>query len=78
MHILKSLHEGTKGAVRRNRRASSEYDMTTGVRQGNVLAPVLFILFFGAVNAAALSEQPGSGIRMLYDLDGPLVGNRKK
>ena len=33
--------------------------MTTGVRQGDVLAPVLFNLFFDAIIAATLSAHPG-------------------
>ena len=78
VRILKSLHERTKGAVRAYGKVSSEFDVTTGVRQGDVLAPVLFNLFLDAVIAATLSKHHGSGIRMLYDLDGPLVGNRKK
>ena len=66
MRILKSLHERTIGAVRAYGKVSSEFDVTTGVRQGDVLAPVLFNLFLGAVIAATLSKHPGSGIRMLY------------
>ena len=78
VRILKSLHERTRGAVRAYGKVSSEFDVTTGVRQGDVLAPVLFNLFLDAVIAATISKHPRSGIRMLYDLDGPLVGNRKK
>ena len=43
-----------------------------------MLAPALFNLFFDAVIAATLLAHPGAGVRTLYDLDGPLVGNRKK
>ena len=78
MHILKSLHQGTKAAVRTYGRVSSEFDVTTGVRQEDVLAPVLFNLFFDTVITTTLSAYSGFGIRMLFDLDGPLVGSRKK
>ena len=78
VRILKSLYQSTKGAVRAYGRVSSEFDVTTGVRQGDVLAPVLFNLFFDAVIVATVSACPGSGVRMLFDLDGPLVGSRKK
>ena len=43
-----------------------------------LLAPVLFNLFFDTVIAAAGLAHPSSSVRMLFNLDGPLVGGRKK
>ena len=43
--ILRALHKDTKGAVRAHSKVSEEFDITIGVRQGNVLAPVLFNIF---------------------------------
>ena len=43
------------------------FDVTTGVRQGDMLAPVLFNLFFNSIIAAAL-----------LGCFGPLVDSRKK
>ena len=52
--ILRALHQGAKGAVGAYGKVSKEFDITTDVRQGDVLAPDLFNLFFDAVIAATL------------------------
>ena len=75
--ILKAFHHGTKGAVRAHGKVSGEFDITTGVRQGGVLAPGLFNLFFDAVIAATLSSHLHAGMKMLYNLEDPLVGSRR-
>ena len=49
---------------------SEEFDISNGVRQGDVLAPVLFNLFFDTITAATLSQHPGSGVRMLFNFGG--------
>ena len=53
--ILRALHQGTNGAVRAHGKASDEFDVSTGVRQGCVLAPGLFNVFIDAVLAATMS-----------------------
>ena len=78
MASLRALHDSTMRAVRAYGKMSAEFDITTGVRHGDVLAPVLFNLFFDAVIAATLSEHPGAGMRMLYNPEGPLVWSRRK
>ena len=78
VRILHALHHGTSGAVRVYVMVSGEFDITTSVRQGDVLAPTLFNLFFDSVIAATLSQHPHSGVRMLYNLGDELVGSRKK
>ena len=39
---------------------------------------MLFNLFFDKIIAATLLAHPSFGVRMLFNLDGPLVGSRKK
>ena len=57
---------------------SREFDITTEVRQGNVLAPVMFNLFFDAVIAATMSTHSSTNVRMLCSQEGALVGGRRK
>ena len=54
VRTLRMLHHGTREAVRAYGRVSEEFDIITGVRQGDVLAPRLFNLFFDAIIATAL------------------------
>jgi len=78
IRILQALHHDTKGAVRAYGRLSEEFPISTGVRQGDVLAPVLFNLFFDAIVAATLKHHPEAGLKVLYNIGDPLVGSRKK
>ena len=77
IRILKALHLGTRGAVRAYGRVSEEFGITTGVRQGDVLATTLFNLFFESVIASTLAQYPHCGVRMLYHIGDELVGSRK-
>ena len=55
-----------------------EFTISTGVRQGDVLSPVLFNLFFDAIIAATLACHPDVGFSVLYNIEDPLVGSRRK
>ena len=57
---------------------SNSPDITTGVMQGNELAPVLFNLILDTVIAVTMSSHPRGGRKMLYNLENPLVGGRRK
>ena len=57
---------------------SDGLDITTGVRQGDVLSPVLFNLYFNVVIAASMSTHPNAGVKMLYSMEGALVRRRRK
>ena len=57
---------------------SVKFDITTGVRQGDVLAPFLLSLLFYAVICATMSTHPSASVRILYSVEGPLVGSRRK
>ena len=77
--IIKALHENTSAAVRSYGKTSEQFPVSVGVKQGCVLAPTLFNLFFDAVIRLAISDyHPGVGLNISYLLDADLVGNRKK
>ena len=76
--ILKVLHRETQGAVRAYGKVSDMFSINNGVRQGDVLAPTLFNLFFDAVICMSLEKHPEHGITVLYHPEAELVGNRKQ
>lgn len=46
--IIRQLHDGMFGQVCANGKMSEKFPITTGVKQGCVIAPILFVLFFAA------------------------------
>jgi len=46
VNITRSFHEGMRAAVIENGEMSSDFDVTNGTKQGCVLAPLLFTIFF--------------------------------
>ena len=79
LSIMRALHEDSTAAVRAYEKLSDKFSVTSGIRQGCVLAPTLFYFYFDVAIRMALGEhcQQGSGIRVVYLLDADLVGNRK-
>ena len=75
--IIKALHDHTSAAVRSYGKISDLFSVSVGVKQGCVLAPTLFNLFFDAVIRLAITDNH-SGVCLSYLLDADLVGNRKK
>ena len=53
---MKQLTIPPKGTVRTFGKFSKEFTINTGVRQGDVLAPIVFNLFFGTAVAATLLD----------------------
>ena len=79
LNIIKSLHNNTSAAVRSYGKISDSFPVSVGVKQGCVLAPTLFNLYFDcAIRLAIAGHQPGLGLCLSYLLDANLVGNRKK
>ena len=76
-----ALHEDSRASVRAYGKISEKFAVTTGVKQGYVLASTLFNLFFDTVIRMALEDhmyiEQQHGVSMLYHSDAELVGNRK-
>ena len=68
--IIRAVHDGSRAAVRAYGRVSECFDVTCGVRQGCVLAPTLFNLYFDAVIHMSLDshqvQNKGVGVPNLW------------
>ena len=79
LKIIEALHSNTSAAVRKYGKISDHFPVSSGVKQGCVLAPTLFNLYFDSVIGLVITDhQPDVGVCLLYLLDADLVGNRKK
>ena len=76
--ILRQLHEGMQARVRAGGLLSEPFPVTMGVKQGCVLAPVLFNLFLAAINLITHNIIEGyKGVKIEYRPDGNLFNLRR-
>jgi hypothetical protein len=69
--LLADLHKGTMAAVKLGRGTGDWFAIERGVRQGCVIAPLLFNVFFDCVVRVAVAEMPaGCGVRLAYKSHG--------
>ena len=69
--ILRQLHEGHQGQVKHNGSLSGSFPISNGVKQGCVLAPTLFSIFFSIMLREAKEDLP-DGIYIHFRTDGSL------
>ena len=69
--ILRQLHEGQQGQVKHNGSLSGSFLTSNGVKQGCVLAPTLFSIFFSIMLREA-KENLSDGIYIRFRTDGSL------
>ena len=68
LSIIKSFHSGMKGTISYDGELSEPFEITSGVKQGCVLAPTLFGIFFSAVLMHAFKDSAdGVYIRTRHD-----------
>ena len=74
--LVASFHSGMQATVRTSGGATDKIDVNNGLRQGCVMAPVLFNLYFGAVIEAWKSElakcYPDCGVDVALNASGKL------
>jgi len=56
VNIISSFHEGMRAAVIENGEMSSDFDVTNGTKQGCVLPPLLFTIFFAMMLQVAFQD----------------------
>ena len=74
--ILRQLHEGQQGQVKRNGSLSGSFPISNGVKKGCFLAPTLFSIFFSIMLHEAKEDLP-DGIYICFQTDGNLFNLRR-
>ncbi|CAH1266354.1 Hypp3340 [Branchiostoma lanceolatum] len=74
--ILQQLHEGQKGQVKHSGDLSEPFPIDNGVKQGCVLAPTLFAIFFSMMLREA-KEDLTEGIYIRFRTDGSIFNLRR-
>ena len=76
IQVVRQLHDGMQAQVLDDRKSSTPFPVTNGVKQGCVLAPTLFSMMFSAMLTDAFREaNPGLYIR--YRTDGRLFNLKR-
>ena len=73
---IRQLHEGQRGQVKQNGTLSDSFPISNGVKQGCVLAPSLFSIFFSMMLREA-KEEVLDGIYIRFRSDGSLFNLRQ-
>ncbi|XP_035673035.1 uncharacterized protein LOC118413616 [Branchiostoma floridae] len=78
LSMVIQLHESQRGQVRSRNDLSESFPITNGVKQGCVLAPTLFTIFFSVMLQQATEDLGDEdGIYIRYRMDGSLVHLRR-
>ena len=77
--LVRALHSNNRAAVRIGVDTSEAFETSMGVKQGCVLAPLLFNVFLLAVSLLAANEadNPLPGVVLRYRLDGGAFNQRR-
>ena len=80
MTIMKAFHDGMQARVSAGGILSDPFQVTVGVKQGCVLAPVIFNIFMAAITLLTRHKlDQDNGIAFRYRLDGSVFNlNRLK
>ena len=76
VNIIRSFHEGMRAVVIENGEMSPDFDVTNGTKQGCVLAPLLFIIFFSMMLHVAFKNR-AAGVPICCRTDGDVFDLRR-
>ncbi len=76
--LLRSLHEGMKAEVTMDEQVTPEFEVCNGLRQGCVIVPALFNLYFNLVISQWREKCRDFGVDILYKCGGKLIGERTR
>ena len=76
LSIIRSFHEGMAAEVRIGNETTDLIEVSNGLRQGCVIAPTLFNLYFNAVIRDWENRCPQAGVCVKYKCGRRLVGDR--
>ena len=74
--IIRSIHDGMRAMVFENGELSPSFDVANGTKQGCILAPLLFIIFFLMMLLIAFKDCK-TGIPIHYRTDGDVIDARR-
>ena len=78
LSIVHSLHDGMSAEVTVNGQVAPEFEICNGLKQGCVIAPTLFNLYFALVMEHWRSKCKEFGLGVMYKCGGKLVGKRTR
>ena len=76
LNIIISFHQGMKGVVVSDGELSEPFDVSNGTKQGCVMAPVLFALFFSVMLQYAYSDVD-RGVQFQFRSSGGLFNHQR-
>ena len=76
VRVLQQLHDGMQARVCADGKFSEAFDISNGVKQGCVVAPILFVLFFATMLKEALKTND-NGVHIKFRTDGGIFNLRR-
>ena len=70
INMVRQFHDGMQASVRDNGESSKPFPVTNGVKQGCVLAPTLFSMYFTAMLSDAFRDDDEVGVKFHSRIDG--------
>lgn len=76
LKVITSFHEGMKASVVSNGDSSEHFNVTNGTKQGCVMAPVLFALFFSVMLKHAFADVD-TGVKFQFRTSGGIFNHQR-